>query len=701
MTETNHFIWIKFYTAFADTLLKYRNDRKALIARLQDTYKNIGMKLPKLENGGFPTDIDPFTIYGLFNKGLTDENRKRIIQGLIAEFGIDAKAPNSFPGIPVLTNMMATFYQFDDARGEHDIDHLWDIFEAALALDSDDNPESREAFCSAFDQTLTQYAVKWNITMGLYWIRPHRFLNLDSRNRWFLSDPANIESGLATEFSKMKSVPSGLEYLDLCDRVIGILKDGSYSYKNFPELSYQAWIVSEDDNKREKKESEPAKPISKYGNSSDSASSDKIKYINPYSTMLLESRNVIFHGAPGTGKTYLAKQIAADIISGGQTNDITQLTDEQKKQVGFVQFHPSYDYTDFVEGMRPTVNSDGSMGFELQDGIFKSFVDQARKNYENSQKSKDSVEHELSAQEAMSGFFSDIEFGADLFKTLRGSKFYITGVDDKHIDISIPDNPTIKALRLNINELKRMLEADTDFKQIKDVASFFGTKYATQAYSYDFALYKAIKGQKKKVSHTTVKQESMKNYIFIIDEINRGEISKIFGELFFSIDPSYRGRSGEVSTQYSNMHADPDEKFYIPENVYIIGTMNDIDRSVDSFDFAMRRRFRFIELKADEQTEMLKALKDEDLENEALNRMKALNQEIAETEGLNENYQVGASYFLKLNTLDLDQLWTDYLCPLLQEYIRGMYDETEIMTRFEKAYKSGKVNPDETSADQG
>lgn len=195
-----------------------------------------------------------------------------------------------------------------------------------------------------------------------------------------------------------------------------------------------------------------------------------------------------------------------------------------------------------------------------------------------------------------------------------------------------------------------------------------------------------------------VKQEELKKYIFIIDEINRGEISKIFGELFFSIDPGYRGRDSEISTQYANLHADPNEKFYIPENVYIIGTMNDIDRSVDSFDFAMRRRFRFVELRANEQTEMLSSLGNDELKAEAIRRMAALNKEIVAVEDLNENYQIGAAYFLKLKTLDFDCLWTDYLEPLLQEYVRGMYDEKGLMSRFAKAY--GYQKPAEIVADE-
>lgn len=425
-------------------------------------------------------------------------------------------------------------------------------------------------------------------------------------------------------------------------------------------------------------------------------------YLNPFSAMLIESKNIIFRGAPGTGKSYLAKEIATDIISNGYFDDYTLLTDEQKKQVEFVQFHPSYDYSDFVEGLRPRVNDDGTMGFELQDGVFKKFVARARKNYEDSQKSKEIIEKEISVQESMTEFFSNVELGVDTYKTLNGNEFTITSVDDKHIYISIPGNATVNKLCLNIDEVRKMLESGEEFDKIKDITTFFGKTFATQAYSYDFAIYKAIKDKKGTVSQARAKQEELKKYIFIIDEINRGEISKIFGELFFAIDPGYRGRSGEISTQYANLHSDPDEKFFIPENVYIIGTMNDIDRSVDSFDFAMRRRFRFVELKADERLEMLASLEDEDLETEAIRRMTALNREIVNVEDLNENYQIGAAYFLKLKTLSFDQLWTDYLEPLLHEYVQGMYDEEGLMSKFAKAYdykESIEGDADEGSQD--
>ncbi len=420
---------------------------------------------------------------------------------------------------------------------------------------------------------------------------------------------------------------------------------------------------------------------------------------NPYSKILLESKNIILRGAPGTGKSYLAKAIAADIISNGYTDQYANLTVEQRKQVEFVQFHPSYDYSDFVEGLRPKMNDDGTMGFELQDGVFKRFVDRARKNYEDSQKTKEEMEQEITALEAISDFFDNINFGVDSFKTITGNEFFVTNVDDKHVYVSIPGNESANKLTLSMLEIKKLVESGQDFNKISDITRFFGKQFATQGYSYDFAICKAIKKHKISKAKSVDKTEELKKFIFIIDEINRGEISKILGELFYAIDPGYRGIKGEVSTQYANMHADPDEKFYVPENVYIIGTMNDIDRSVDSFDFATRRRFRFVEIKADATQGMLEDLEDEELKNEAVSRMDRLNAEILKVEDLNRNYQIGASYFLKLKTLSFEELWTDSLKPLLEDYVRGLYDEKGKMEQFAHAY--GYIAPSGDDSDEG
>ena len=190
--------------------------------------------------------------------------------------------------------------------------------------------------------------------------------------------------------------------------------------------------------------------------------------------------------------------------------------------------------------------------------------------------------------------------------------------------------------------------------------------------------------------HSSKEQKNEKlPYIFIIDEINRGEISKIFGELFFSIDPGYRGEKGKVKTQYQNMVSEGDvfaDDFYVPDNVYIIGTMNDIDRSVESMDFAMRRRFTWIEISAESQKDMLNSLGE--YAQEAKDRMTALNKVIEETPELGKAYEIGPAYFLKLKNCSYDfySLWKMNIEPLLREYLRGYRNGKEIIENCKDAY---------------
>lgn len=278
----------------------------------------------------------------------------------------------------------------------------------------------------------------------------------------------------------------------------------------------------------------------------------KIEYISK----LKQSKNIIFTGIPGTGKTFLAREIAECYVGAGIYSSLSYARLQKRENFEFVQFHPSYDYTDFIEGLRPVKSPEnGAIGFELKDGIFKKFC------------------------------------------------------------------------------------------------------------------LKAMENPKK-------------DFVFVIDEINRGEISKIFGELFFSIDPSYRGEKGAVRTQYSSLHEE-ENRFYVPENVYIIGTMNDIDRSVESFDFAMRRRFTWIEITAQESADNM------GLSEEAREKMTNLNNQISQTEGLGSAYHIGGAYFLDVegkSSDDFESIWAYRLEPLLKEYLRGVSNSEEKLTELKNVY---------------
>lgn len=239
------FEWINFYSEFATKLLEFKNNRAELIADIQSAYSAINMKLPKLEREDSIIDIDPFTVFGLFNKGITNANRIAILESFATVFNIKSKVPNNFDGIPVLNNLKATYYGFKDDRQAADIDNLWGLYESAINLAEKDDESNREIFTKWYDTVHDQLGIRWNITMGLYWIRPYEFINLDSINRRFIVDPDNMPVDFVNSVKKkLNKVPYAAEYLAIKDACLRALKDGNYEYKNYPELSYRAWIVS-------------------------------------------------------------------------------------------------------------------------------------------------------------------------------------------------------------------------------------------------------------------------------------------------------------------------------------------------------------------------------------------------------------------------------------------------------------------------
>ncbi len=384
-------------------------------------------------------------------------------------------------------------------------------------------------------------------------------------------------------------------------------------------------------------------------------------------SLLKSSKNLIFTGAPGTGKTYLAKQIAKAM--GAESE--------------FVQFHPSYDYTDFVEGLRPTKpDSEGNIGFELKDGVFKDFCKKAKNSRESIVDNFDEAYSKL----------VDYIVENDNKLTIK------TKEQGKNLNLSVNSN----------NNLSRKSQnAQSDYSLTKEnIYLTYQNKKAKYLENYNKAIIEKMKIMFGLKDYYRSDSKSGDCFVFIIDEINRAEISKVFGELFFSIDPSYRGVEGRVKTQYANLQEEGDifaDGFYIPDNVYIIGTMNDIDRSVESMDFAMRRRFAWQEIKASDNTKMWDGNIDE-WKQEAGQRMQRLNDAIEKTDGLSSAYHIGPAYFLKLQETggDFGKLWEHHLQGVIFEYLRGLPNVQELMKNLKAVYEKGGEDQiaDETNNDR-
>lgn len=384
----------------------------------------------------------------------------------------------------------------------------------------------------------------------------------------------------------------------------------------------------------------------------------EMEKIQPYIALLEQAKNLILSGPPGTGKTFLAKQIAKQMV-GVQTDEDL----EKSGQFTFVQFHPSYDYSDFVEGLRPTKpDVNGNIGFELKNGVFKDFCKKA-----------------IGVSAITVGHI-------DKF-TLEDYVQYLITLDLKEPTVKIYKNKIEQLLGKEHNSKGKILDK-VSYSTLEDICESFEEikdfDHRNNFHNQFSAAVSNLISFRDNLSTTQHQAGEVKPvFVFVIDEINRGEISKIFGELFFAIDPSYRGKKGAVKTQYSNLHEDENEVFYVPDNVFIIGSMNDIDRSVESFDFAMRRRFTWKEITAEQSAQNM------NLGDITMGRISRLNEEISLIEGLDASYHIGGAYFLDtlgLPRADYETIWELRLEPLLKEYLRGVSDKEEKLKTLKTVY---------------
>lgn len=687
----------------ADKLLAFKDDRQALIATLQHVYAELGMDLPTLDSGGIPTDIDPFTVYGLFNRGLATAKRWTVARGIGGALGVHAPLHDDFVGVPTLLNINATLY--DQARrGEGDIERLWDLFTVALAYADRPTEQTGAAFCRAYDAVLKQRNASWNVTMGLFWVRPYAYVNLSSRDRWFLSLPDRMPPDVNAEVSRLASPPGAFAYLALCDRVLDAMSSGAYDYTTFPELSACAWRVSEQvnrENKQADKEKEEVTQAAALGD----ADVETVRY---------------WLYAPGRGACMWDEFYTRGImgLAWGEIGDLTAYAHKEDLKAQMLQTYPEngtqkndiHALWQFANEMKPgdVVFVKKGRSEILGRGIVAGnyVYDPEGGHYPNCREVRWTSTGNWPIDERLAmKTLTEITDYPELLSRIE--TFFEDSDDDVESEEPLVIFPEYSArqfldevympeerydaivglLKTKKNIIMQGAPGVGKTYAAKRLAySMMGVKDASrvmliqfhQSYSYeDFiegyrpcgAGFELVKGAFYSFCKKAADDEE-NAYFFIIDEINRGNLSKIFGELFMLIESDKRGPKNKLQLLYSR------ELFYVPRNVHIIGMMNTADRSLAMLDYALRRRFAFVELRPAFDSDGFRDYRA-GLDNprfEALVReVESLNRAIVEDESLGEGFCIGHSYFCNMDADSCTDAAlasiVDYeLIPMLKEY---------------------------------
>ena len=685
------FQWTEFYMELASALLPYKNNRSELIAKLKTIFADAGMNFPFKERGKeVYEDICPFTVFGSFNKGITNANRIALLEQFAKQFSIKAAVPTEFDGIPVVMNLSAWFFAYKENRGEHDIDNLWDLLEKAIAYSDEASTDNKNAFIAVYDTVIKQKMIKWNITMGLYWARPYTFINLDSTNRAFITDVDNMPHYFTTIFSDInKGLPDGRNYLFMCEQAKNALNQKEYEYHSFPELSYYAWKSNQSGKTEE---------------TTTTTVDSNIKETNYW----------IY--SPGDNASMWDEFYKSGIMGIGW-DDVTDLkgfsSKEEIKDFMKKVYDPSYSYKNNAHCLWQFANEikvgdvifvKKGMHKIIGKGIVTSdyIYDTSRSTYRHIRKvdwqNKGEWEHpgqavmktltNISAypdyvQKLLALFAEDTSEEVSEQKEI---KYPLYSKDDFLNEVYMDED--------TYNTLTELLEAKYNvilqgapgvgktFAAKRLAYSIMGQKDTSrvamvqfhQSYSYEDFIqgYRPSKDGFELENGTFYKfckeaeEDNERPYFFIIDEINRGNLSKILGELMMLIEKDKRGE--KIKLLYSN------EWFTVPQNVRIIGMMNTADRSLALMDYALRRRFAFFDFAPAFSSEGFKnylAEKNSPKLESLITAVESLNNTISSDESLGDGFRIGHSYFCTDGEITDEWLKSvvEYeVIPLIKEY---------------------------------
>lgn len=713
----SNFDWINFYIELSNKLKEYRDDRKTLITKIKKIFSDLDIRLPKLDTDGIVTDVDPFTVFGLFNKGITQLNRIKILNGFAKEFNIISAPPTSFDSIPTVMNLAATFYGFVGDRQENDIDNLWQLYNYAIEYADTHSQNSKQEFINTYNAVLGQNRIKWNITMALYWIRPYDFINLDSRNRWFIRNPQNMPAGFIDAFGDIEDVPDGEKYLRISAIARDVLEHDNYQYKNLPELSYCAWVESE----RVNQENRIAATIATKPTVGASIGDSDVRPVHYWLY------------SPGDNAS-MWEEFYNDGIMAIGWSDIGDLrafetkeeirTEIKKKTSSTTSCKNAAHATwQFVHEMMPgdIVFAKKGMHRIIGRGIVSSeyFFDMSRAdkyknvrrinwthigNWEHPSQAAIKTLTDITPYTEYVSSLNSLIYSEDVEEDpeeVVGEKAVYTEADFlDEVFMSAEEYSTIKAL---IKTKKNLIlqgapGVGKTFIAKRLAYSIMGEKDLDrvmmiqfhQSYSYeDFIMgfrpsesgFKLAKGP---FYNFCKKAETDKenDYYFIIDEINRGNLSKIFGELFLLIEKDKR--DFPIQLLYS------DEKFSVPSNVYIIGMMNTADRSLAMLDYALRRRFAFYDISPafeNNSFRQYRISKNNKKFDRLISTIEQLNIAIENDETLGRGFRIGHSFFCTDNEINDEWLLSvvNYeIIPLLCEY---WFDESSKVRDWENALR--------------